>query len=217
MNLRVLFDARGCAAALVVFGLASASAIAADTVEAGDPEAGKEKSTICAACHGADGNSLNPVWPSIAGQHVKYLTQQLEYFKGGDRNNVLMSAQAVGLSEQDIQDLAAYYSSQTAVVREVSDPSSVAVGKRLYIGGDKERGIPACIACHGPQGAGNPGVPYPIIGGQHAAYTASALRTYAEDGDKRANVETQHIMTTISLKLEPAEIDALASYLQGLN
>ncbi|MEL7025591.1 MAG: c-type cytochrome, partial [Pseudomonadota bacterium] len=87
----------------------------------------------------------------------------------------------------------------------------------LYRGGDKERGIPACIACHGPGGDGNPGVPYPVIGGQHATYTAISLRAYADDDEKRSNVETQNIMTTIALKLEPQEIDALASYLQGLN
>ncbi|MEM8547399.1 MAG: c-type cytochrome [Pseudomonadota bacterium] len=183
----------------------------------GDPEAGLQKSTICAACHGQDGNSLNPLWPSLAGQHTKYIIQQLQYFKGGDRNNVLMSAQAAGLSEQDMQDLAAYYGSQTKTIREVANTDNIDVGRRLYRGGDPERGLPACIACHGPDGSGNPGVPYPAIGGQHSSYIASSLREYAADDDKRSNTETQNQMTTIALKLEPNEIDALASYLQGLN
>ncbi|MEL7309919.1 MAG: cytochrome c4 [Pseudomonadota bacterium] len=217
MNLRDLFDARICAAALMAFGLASAPTMAEDGGAHGDPDAGKAKSTTCAACHGADGNSLNPQWPSLAGQHENYIVQQLEYFKAGERNNVLMNSQAAGLSEQDMKDLAAYFSSQTPVVREVADPATTDVARRLYRGGDDERGIPACIACHGPGGDGNPGVPYPVIGGQHATYTAISLRAYADDDEKRSNVDTQNIMTTIALKLEPAEIDALASYLQGLN
>lgn len=200
-------------AATLALVMGSASA---DNLVAGDAEAGKTKSTVCAACHGVDGNSLNPVWPSIAGQHSKYLKDQLAYFKSGDRKNVLMTAQALGLSDQDMADLAAYFAGQDATAREVSDPSSVAVAERLYKGGDNERGIPACIACHGPTGAGNPGVPYPAVGGQHATYIASSLREYAADNDNRNNNASQKMMVSIALKLEPAEIDALASYLQGL-
>ncbi|MEL7022436.1 MAG: c-type cytochrome [Pseudomonadota bacterium] len=217
MNFRNWFDAPKRAASFIVLMLVAGPSAAEHREQHGDPEAGKTKSTVCAACHGADGNSLNPVWPSLAGQHTSYLVQQLAYFKAGDRNNVLMNSQAAGLSEQDMKDLAAYFASQTPVVREVADPDSTDIARRLYRGGDKERGIPACIACHGPAGDGNPGVPYPVIGGQHAAYTASSLRAYAADDDARSNVETQNIMTTIALKLEPAEIDALASYVQGLN
>ena len=218
MNLRDFFDARLRAASILVLGLAATAVHAADPeLPGGDADAGQAISTTCAACHGADGNSLNPQWPSLAGQHPRYIVQQLSYFKAGTRNNVLMNAQAAGLSETDMQNLAAYYSTQTPVVREVADASSVDSARRLYLGGDKERGIPACIACHGPQGAGNPGVPYPVIAGQHATYLASSLREYAADDDKRSNVETQNMMTTIALKLEPAEIDALSSYIQGLN
>lgn len=190
---------------------------AADNHTNGDAEAGKAKSTTCAACHGTDGNSLNPTWPSLAAQHPKYIAQQLQWFKEGKRNNVLMNAQAMGLSEQDMLDLSAYYASQTAVERQVANADSVDKAKRLYRGGDSERGIPACIACHGPGGAGNPGVPYPSVGGQHAAYIASSLREYAADDDKRSNTEAQNSMTTIAQRLTPDEIDALASYIQGLN
>lgn len=211
-----LGKSRAQAAAIALMVAVSGSATA-DSMVDGDPDAGKAKSTTCAACHGADGNSLNPQWPSIAGQHANYIVQQLEYFKAGTRNNVLMNAQAMGLSEQDMSDLAAYFEQQTPVTREVADADTIDVGRRLYRGGDNERGLPACIACHGPTGAGNPGVPYPVISGQHATYTASSLREYAADDDKRSNTETQNIMTTIALKLEPNEIDALASYLQGLN
>lgn len=193
-----------------------ASSAGADNLVAGDAAAGKSKSTTCAACHGGDGNSLNPQWPSLAGQHSKYIQDQLMAFKSGERNNILMSAQAMALSDQDMADLAAYYAAETPVSRQVADADSVTVAKRLYQGGDGERGIPACIACHGPTGAGNPGAPYPSVNGQHATYLASSLREYAADDDKRSNNTTQNMMTTIAIKLEPSEIDALASYLQGL-
>ncbi|MFK8052865.1 MAG: cytochrome c [Woeseiaceae bacterium] len=204
---------------LAIFGLVMMSMAGvsnADNLVAGDADAGKTKSTVCAACHGGDGNSLNPQWPSLAGQHSKYIVDQLNAFKAGERNNILMSAQAMALSEEDMADLAAYYSAQTPVNREVANADSVSVAKRLYQGGDNERGIPACIACHGPTGSGNPGVPYPDVSGQHATYIASSLREYAADDDKRSNNTNQNLMTTIAIKLEPAEIDALASYLQGL-
>ena len=195
----------------------SAAPAVAENLVGGDADAGKAKSTTCAACHGADGNSANPQWPSLAGQHSKYISQQLAWFKAGKRNNVLMNAQAMGLSDQDMDDLAAHYESQSPVERQVADPDSVDKARRLYRGGDAERGLPACIACHGPTGAGNPGVPYPAIGGQHATYLASSLREYAADDDKRSNTEMQNQMTTIAQRLTPDEIDALASYIQGLN
>ncbi|MEM9171087.1 MAG: cytochrome c4 [Pseudomonadota bacterium] len=211
---RVARMVTGCTGALLLLGSAHAEETGFVT---GDAEAGKAKSTVCAACHGANGVSVNPVWPSLAGQHDRYIVQQLEYFKSGTRNNVLMNGQAMLLSEEDMADLAAYFASQTPAVREVADADSVDIGRRLYRGGDPERGLPACIACHGPDGGGNPGSPYPAVGGQHASYVASSLREYAADDDKRSNTETQNMMTTIALKLEPNEIDALASYLQGLN
>ena len=158
-----------------------------------------------------------PQWPSLAGQHARYIVQQLAWFKEGKRNNVLMNSQAAGLSDQDMRDLAAYYESQTPAKREVADAATVSRGERLYQGGDSKRGLPACIACHGPAGAGNPGVPYPRIAGQHATYLASSLREYASGGDNRSNTEAQNHMTTIAQMLTPDEIDALASYMQGLN
>ncbi len=202
--------------AILATGLLLASNAHTSNLVDGDADAGKAKSTVCAACHGADGNSLNPQWPSLAGQHSRYSYEQLMLFKAGERNNVLMNGQAMALSEQDMKDLSAYFEAQTPVVRQVVDPESTNKARRLYRGGDAERGIPACIACHGPTGKGNPGVPYPSIGGQHATYIASSLREYALDDDKRSNTETQNMMTDIAMKLAPDEIDALASYLQGL-
>ncbi|MEM6810546.1 MAG: c-type cytochrome [Pseudomonadota bacterium] len=183
----------------------------------GDAEAGAEKITTCAACHGANGISVNPVWPSLAGQHSRYIMQQLMWFKNNERVNILMNSQAVMLSEQDMRDIAAYFESQAPTAREVSNPDTLARGERLYRGGDEERGLPACIACHGPTGAGNPGVPYPKVGGQHAAYLASSLREYATGGENRSNTEEQNQMTTIAQKLTPEDIEALSSYMQGLN
>ena len=201
------------AAALVVASVPSAASNLVD----GDPEAGKSKMTTCAACHGANGIAQNPVWPSLAGQHSNYSLQQLQWFKGGQRKNVLMSSQAMNLSEQDMRDLAAYFEAQTPAVLEAANPDTVARAQRLYRGGDEERALPACAACHGPNGAGNPGVPYPKVGGQNSAYLASSLREYATGGDNRSNTEEQSMMTSIAQKLTPEEIDALASYMQGLN
>lgn len=205
-------------ALVAVFALAmfAGSAASAESLVDGDPAAGKNKSTACGACHGADGNSQNPEWPNLAAQHAKYIDQQLQYFKAGDRNNVLMNGQAMALSEQDMKDLAAYYESLQAKPLTVANPDTISVAESLYRGGDKERGLPACLACHGPDGAGNPGVPYPKINGQHATYTATSLRNYAADDETRSNTATQQMMTTIAQKLTPQEIEALASYLQGL-
>jgi cytochrome c553 len=196
--------------------LFACSGARADSLVDGDAEAGKSKSTACGACHGANGNSQNPEWPNLAAQHAKYVYQQLQYFKDGDRNNVLMNGQAMALSDQDMQDLAVYFESLQAQPLAVANADTVATAEALYRGGDKERGIPACLACHGPDGAGNPGVPYPKINGQHAVYTATSLKNYAADDTTRSNTATQQMMTTIAQKLTPQEIEALASYLQGL-
>ncbi len=201
------------AAALTVASVPSA----ASNLVKGDAEAGQAKIATCAACHGANGVALNPVWPSLAGQHSKYSLQQLKWFKEGQRKNVLMSSQAMALTDEDMRNLAAYFESQAPAVLEAANPETVSRGERLYRGGDTERGLPACAACHGPNGGGNPGVPYPKVGGQNATYLASSLREYAAGGENRSNTETQTYMTEISQKLTPEEIDALASYMQGLN
>ena len=131
-----------------------------NAAEQGNAENGKTKSITCSACHGVDGNSAIPMNPKLAGQHEKYLVKQLTEFKlasktGGKdgRNNAIMNGMSAALSEQDIRDLAAYYSSQEAVPGE-STQDAVEQGNKLYIGGDLKRGITACIACHGPKGNG---------------------------------------------------------------
>lgn len=180
---------------------------------AGDPEAGAAKAATCAACHGADGNSVNPQWPSLAGQHAGYLADTLRAFKEGKRSDVLMNAQVMALSDEDIEDLAAYYAQQVAVTR-TADPELAAAGERLYRGGDKKSDIAACIACHGPAGRGNAPAGYPAVYGQHAAYTAKQLLDY-QNGNRSSDGNTQ-IMRNVSSRLSQDQINAVAAYIQGL-
>jgi len=187
--------------------------LAAATVHAdGSVEAGAKKSVTCAACHGQDGNSANPQWPSLAGQHAKYTVRALKAYKNGTRQNVLMSGQAMALSEQDMEDLAAYYAAQDPVRRE-ADPELADLGERLYRGGNREQGISACIACHGPTGRGNPAAGWPSVAGQHATYSANALRAYAS---RERKSDPQQMMRTTAGMLSDEQIAAVASYMQGL-
>lgn len=196
--------------AIAILALASGHALAA--APEGSADAGKQKSAVCAACHGVDGNSVNPEWPSLAGQHAAYIVSQLEHYQKGNRNNALMSPQAAALEPQDMADLAAYYSSQTLSPKE-ADPELVTRGEELYKGGDPERGITACIACHGPRGQGNPLAGYPAVAGQHATYLANQLRLYASG--ERAS-DSNQMMRNIAAQMTENDIKAAASYMQGL-
>lgn len=179
---------------------------------AGTAEAGQAKAATCVACHGVDGNSVNPEWPSIAGQHAEYIVKQLKAFKGGTRTNVLMSPMAMTLSDQDMADLGAYFSAQRPKGLE-ADAAKVALGQRIYRGGDMNSELTACIACHGPSGSGNPAALYPSIKGQHATYTAAQLRAYKR-GER--STDQNQMMRTVAAALSDEQIDALASYVQGL-
>jgi len=186
-------------------------------VLSGDAERGKSISGTCVACHGMDGNSnVNPLWPKLAGQHAQYTERQLNLFKSGDRQNANMAPMVAGLSEQDMADLAAYYADQTTSIG-AADPDQVALGEQVYRAGLKDRKIPACIACHGPTGQGNPLTGYPVLAGQHAAYTAQRLQAY-KDGEVviEADNPNGQIMAQVSQYLSAEEIQAVASYLQGL-
>ncbi len=180
----------------------------------GSAEAGQAKSVTCAACHGPDGNSVNPQWPSIAGQNAPYTVKQLQAYKDGSRAHVLMTAQAVALSDQDMRDLAAFYAAQVITPKTVADAGTIEKGEALYRGGSVESGVAACSACHGPAGRGNPAAAYPLLKGQHATYTATQLRAYA-DGQRRSDGTTR-VMRQIAARMESEDIDALASYIQGL-
>jgi cytochrome c553 len=191
------------------------SAAAAESLIEGSYEAGEAKAIVCGACHGPGGNSVNPAWPSIAGQHGGYFAQELREFKSGARTNVLMTGQAMMLSEEDMQNLAVYYSAQEAAAKSVLDAKTVNKGQALYRGGNKENGVSACIACHGPAGNGNPAAKYPDISGQYAQYLAQTLRDYA-NGTRKSDKPTR-IMRDIAAKMSEDEILAVASYVQGLH
>ena len=179
---------------------------------AGSAEAGQAKSATCMACHGMDGNSPNPEWPSIAGQHAGYIEGQLKAFKAGERQNDLMSPMAMILSEEDMADLAAYFSSQKATGGE-TEPSKLAAGQRVYRAGNVEAGVMACAGCHGPNGRGNPFAGYASIQGQHATYVAAQLRAY-KAGTRQT--DPNQMMRNVAALLSDEEIDAVASYVQGL-
>jgi cytochrome c553 len=186
----------------------------ADGIVAGDAEAGKNKAITCGACHGADGNSVNPVWPSLAGQHATYAVAQLQAFKNGTRSEPLMLGQVMSLSDADMRNLAVYFEGMPAAAKSVADPASVDRGQRLYRGGDSDNNSTACIACHGPTGRGNPAAAYPSLKGQYATYTATQLRAYAS-GVRQSDGPTK-VMRDIASSLSEDDIVAVASYIQGL-
>ncbi|MGQ0658556.1 MAG: c-type cytochrome [Chromatiales bacterium] len=172
-----------------------------------------EEAAPCAACHGTGGNSTNPEWPKLAGQHPGYTRNQLAAFKSGDRTNTLMSPIAAALGEEDINSLADYFAAQTRQPG-VAKKALAEAGAKIYRGGNLASGVPACMACHGPRGAGNPPAGYPALGGQHAAYTANQMRAY-RSGERSTDVNA--VMRTIAARMSEAEIEAVASYLEGLH
>lgn len=195
----------------VLTGLAISVAASA-WAEGGNAEAGKTKSATCAACHGADGNSVNPEWPKLAGQHPSYIAKQLANFKEDARSNPSMSPMAKPLSEQDMADLAAYFSSQVKKPGE-ADQTKVALGEQMYKGGNNATGVAACAACHGPTGTGNPASNFPSLSGQHATYIKNQLSAFRKG--ERAN-DAGKMMRNVAAKMTDAEIEAVAEYIAGL-
>jgi len=181
------------------------------TLAQGNIEKGKSKSMLCSACHGQDGNSINPEWPSLAGQHEKYFVNALKAYKNESRKNAVMYPLVMTLSEQDMMDLAAYYQAQTP--KKLSyDYDLAKKGESLYRGGNSS-GVAACIACHGPRGKGNPGAGYPSIAGQHAAYTKNALIEYT-NGNRKPGIND--MMQTLASRMTSEEMDSVAEYIQAL-
>ena len=184
----------------------------------GNPEAGKSKAIVCSACHGQDGNSMIDMYPKIAGQHKPYLQKQLMDFRsasktGGKegRMDPIMSGMAAGLSDQDIYDISAYYSSQKQTPIQVANMPKL--GEKLYKAGDASRGITACGACHGPQGKGMALAGFPMIAGQHAKYTQLQLTKFH---DAKRNNDQAGMMRDIAKNLTPEDIKALSVYISGL-
>lgn len=199
-------------------GVAQAAGTAAGP--AGDAAVGQAKSMMCAACHGEDGNSPISVNPKLAGQGAAYLAKQLRDFKSGVRANPIMMGMAAPLSDQDILDLAAWFSSSKATT-EAADPALVKAGEALWRGGNLEAGVPACSGCHGPSGRGNAPGAFPALRGQHADYIAAQLKAFrgaARDdlsGDKRAN-DPEGMMRGAVRNLSDREIQAVSSFVSGL-
>ena len=194
----------------------------------GDAKAGAAKAGTCAACHGLDGNPTDPQYPRLAGQSERYIAQQLALFKSGERTggmSAVMMPFASMLTAQDARDVGAHFAAQKSGAG-IADDTAIAtgphagkkfyeVGQQLFLSGDKARGIPACMACHGPTGAGNPGPAYPRVAGQMADYSKRRLEEY------RAGTGADHpnfrLMAGVAKPLTDEEIGSLSSYIQGLH
>lgn len=194
------------AATCALFGSATVA------LAAGDPAAGKAKSATCAACHNADGNSAISQYPKLAGQGEGYLLKQLQDYKSGARVNAIMAGMVAPLSPQDMEDLSAYFASQQ-IARGAADPALAPVGEAIFRGGNLNSGVSACMACHGPNGAGIPAAKFPVIAAQHAEYTELQLKAFR--AMERAN-DAGQMMRSIAAKMTDAEIKAVSSYIQGL-
>ena len=186
---------------------------AGDAPKAAKPDLVKGEASftaVCAACHGADGNSAIAANPKLSQQHPEYLVKQLQEFKSGKRNNAIMQGFAATLSDADMKNIAAWVTSKKAKPGFAKDKELVALGERIYRGGITDRQIAACAGCHSPNGAGIP-AQYPRLSGQHADYTVAQLNTF-RDGS-RANSQQ---MTQVAAKLNDKEIKAVADYIAGL-
>jgi cytochrome c553 len=179
----------------------------------GDAAAGQAKSALCSTCHGADGNSELSINPKLAGQSANYIVKQLMDYKSGARANATMAAMVGNLSPQDMQDIAAWYSSNE-VTLSGADAEILELGQRIYRGGNKELGVMACAGCHSPTGSGNAPAGFPSLSGQHVDYTLGQLKNFRSGA--RAN-DNSSMMRSVVERLTDKELEALASYVSGLN
>jgi cytochrome c553 len=197
----------GAGVLLAMIGVAQAIA-----APFGDAARGQATAGVCAACHGADGNSPIPVNPSLAGQHPEYLYKQLLNYKSGERKNAIMNGIAATLSEEQMRDLSAHFASQKARQGSASDLKLASAGQKLYRGGNARTGVAPCAGCHSPNGAGIP-AQYPRLKGQHASYTIAQLQAFRA-GERDNDAGT--MMRSIASKLTDAEMAAVAEYIAGL-
>lgn len=210
MNYRLIMAA--------VAGALISSLTHAQGVVKGDPAKAQQIVTqVCAACHGADGNSAISVNPSLAGQHPEYTLKQLVNFKPQDgkpaeRGNAVMAGMVASLSADDMRNLAAYFAGQKRKLRAARDPELVKLGQAIYRGGILDKGVAACASCHSPNGAGIP-AQFPRLAGQHAEYTAAQLKAFRSG--ERAN-DPNRMMRGVAVKLSDREISAVAEYIAGL-
>lgn len=205
--------------AFVAATFAAAAALAAEPLPKADLAKGQKiANEVCAACHGADGNSIGPANPKLAGQIPEYLAKQLMNFRPGannkaaERPNNIMAAFATTLSPEDMRNVAAFYAGQKLVPEKAHDKDTIELGQRIFRGGLAEKNVPACAGCHGPAGTGVP-AQYPLLGGQYAEYIEAQLRAFRSG--ERAN-DPNRMMRVTAARLSDAEIKALANYIAGL-
>ena len=196
----------------VLIGLSSL--LLAGVASAADIEAGKEKTVVCQSCHGPDGNSANPIWPKLAGQHASYILKQLREFKAGKRQDPTMQGMVAALTDEDMVNIAAYYQSLALKAPANFDQALVAKGQDIYRGGIAETSVAACMGCHGPSGSGNPAAKFPALGSQHAAYVVKTMKDFRSGA--RSN-DTSKMMQNIATRMTDREIEAVASYISGLH
>ncbi|NKB36194.1 MAG: c-type cytochrome [Gammaproteobacteria bacterium] len=181
----------------------------------GDIAAGKSKSVTCSACHGQDGNGVEslPMQPRLAGQHAEYTAKQLRDYQSKARENAIMAPMIAALSEEDINDISAYYASLKGTIGS-SSAELLETGETLYRAGNAETGLAACMACHGPSGRGNPAAKYPALSGQWAEYTKIQLMAFKSE--TRSN-DLSAVMRDVATKMSKEEIEAVSNYIQGLH
>lgn len=222
----------------ILFALSSSLLASETETPKGDAEAGKAKAAVCAACHGPNGDGINPLWPKLAGQHAKYIDKQLQDFKSGARKDPVMQGQVMALSEQDMLDLATYFAGNPAKLDSAASTGDeeqtnelLKHGEALYRGGDLARGITACTACHGPSGSGIDSANYPALHGQYADYLKAQLNAFRLGEEVNSNElattentqtmvyrdnDPNKMMRQIARKLNDRDIQALTYYIQGL-
>jgi cytochrome c553 len=208
---------------IIILATVLLASFSSSIIAAGDAEAGQTKSATCMGCHGLAGNSEIASFPKLAGQGEAYLLKQLQNFKSGERNNAIMAGVASLLSEQDMMDLAAYYSIQTISENSAKgDAKTIELGRKIYVGGKMDTQTTACIACHGPKGLGIPTAGFPSLSAQHADYIAvqlKAFRQYSINEQTGSDdvSRTNEMMVNVAKGLTTVEIEALAQYIAGLH
>ncbi|MFV2055086.1 MAG: cytochrome c [Thiohalomonadales bacterium] len=186
----------------------------ADLVAA-DASAGQQKSSTCQGCHGVDGNSYADNWPNLASQHASYIEKQIRNFQSGKRQDPTMTSMVVGLSEQDIADIAAYFSQQAIVASPavLVENNLLSNGRKIYKGGNLYSGVPACSGCHGPNGVGIGPSKFPVLAGQKIDYLTKTLRDFR---NSTRNNDPRSIMQNISARMTDKEITSVATYINSL-
>lgn len=201
-------------AMVAIAAMVAASSALAENAAKGDPAKAQQiATTVCAACHNADGNSAAPANPKLASQHPEYLTKQLTNFKSGERKSAIMSGMVAALTPEDMKNLGAYFAEKKSSPGAAANKELVAAGQKLFKGGNQSSGVPACAACHGPNGSGIP-VQFPRLAGQHAEYTLSQLKLFRSG--ERAN-DAAKMMRVIAQKMTDQEMQAVSEYIAGLN